>query len=128
KCYWIAVRLRGSEWLLTAREWDKTLRTFGPIREARAFDRRTLADAATALLEQVFSPLLVVEDADKDSKITTLILRAGSLPFGDAAFVPLSKGDVLLAYFRFVSSKREVRKIQGVPWTYLVVDQIADGR
>jgi hypothetical protein len=127
KAYLLVVRPQGEGWLIAGREWDRTLETLGPLLTARTIDRRAIADAGLALLQRLFSPLLIVNDASRDSKVVTLTVRAGSIPPADPRAAPLKKGALFVPVFRFLDSKGNVRKIQPVPWTYLVLDEVSEG-
>jgi hypothetical protein len=100
----------------------------GPTSVETVIERRDVPDAALALIKRLFSPLLVINDAERDATWATLTIRAGSLPLGDPKFVPLKPGDLLQPVFRFLDSKRVVRSIQVVPWTYLVLEPIEPGK
>jgi hypothetical protein len=127
KAYLFVVRPEGPRWLIAGREWDRTLQSLGPVSSAATFDRREIADAALGLLQRLFSPLLIVDDADRESKTVTLTVRAGSIPLGDPHYAPLKKGGILRPVFRFLDAKGSVRKVQPVPWTYLVLEEIKNG-
>ena len=113
--------------MIAGREWDRTLQTLGPVLTCSAIDRRAIADAASELLQRLFSPLLIVNDANRDSKTVTLTVRAGSIPFGDPRTCALKKGALFVPVFRFLDAKGNVRKIQPVPWTYLVLQEQSEG-
>jgi len=121
KAYFLTVSRRGPKWFVSGREWDGTLRSLGPPASETTTDRGSVADAALAVITRIFSPLLIVDDADRDSKSAVLTIRAGSIPYGDPKFQPLKAGDILQPVFRFLDSKHAVRSIQSVPWTYLVL-------
>lgn len=127
KAYLLVIQPQGPKWLIAGREWDRTLQSLGPVLTSTTFDRRALADAAVELLRRLYSPLLIVNDADRDSKAVLLTVRAGSIPWGDPRWAPLTKGAIFLPVFRFLDPKGNVRKIQPVPWTYLVLEEIKDG-
>jgi hypothetical protein len=127
KAYLLVVRPQGANWLIAGREWDRTLQTLGPVLTCSAIDRRAIADAASELLQRLFSPLLIVNDANRDSKTVTLTVRAGSIPYGDPRTAPLKKGALFVPVFRFLDPKGNVRKIQPVPWTYLVLQEQSEG-
>jgi hypothetical protein len=128
KAYILSVGRVGSKWLIAGREWDRTLETLGATASQAALDRAGVVDTALAVIKRLFSPLLVVNDADRESKSATLAIRAGSIPLGDPKFEPLKAGDILRPVFRFLDSKRAVRSVQAVPWTYLVLQPISNGR
>jgi hypothetical protein len=127
KAFLLVVRPEGPRWLIAGREWDGTLQSLGPIATSATFDRRGIAAAAIDLLQRLYSPLLIVDDADRESKTVTLTVRAGSIPLGDPCYAPLKKGGILLPVFRFLDGKGSVRKVQPIPWTYLVLDEIKNG-
>jgi hypothetical protein len=127
KAYFLIVSRRGPKWFVAGREWDRTLQTLGAAASEATVERRRVSDAALAVIKRLFVPLLIVSDADRQSKSAVLVIRAGSIPFGDPQFEPLRAGDILRPVFRFLDSKRAVRSIQSVPWTYLVLRQDAKG-
>ena len=128
KAYFLTIGRQGPKWRIAGREWDRTLQSLGAIAFETTVDRALVPDAALIAVERLFSPLLIVNDADRDSKSATLTIRAGSIPFGDPNFAPLREGDILRPVFRFLDSKRAVRSIQSVPWTYLVLQPLSKGQ
>jgi hypothetical protein len=128
KAYFLTIGRQGPKWRVAGREWDRTLQTLGTTASETTVDRGRVPDAALTAVERLFSPLLIVNDADRDSKSATLTIRAGSIPFGDPNFAPLREGDILRPAFRFLDSKRAVRSIQSVPWTYLVLQPLSKGQ
>jgi hypothetical protein len=128
KAYFLTVGRQGPKWRVAGREWDRTLQALGTMASETTVDRGLVPDAALTAVERLFSPLLFVNDADRDSKSATLTIRAGSIPFGDPNFEPLRGGDILRPVFRFLDSKRTVRSIQSVPWTYLVLQPLSKGQ
>jgi hypothetical protein len=128
KTFLLFVRPHESNWLIAGREWDRTVQRLGPLLTTTTTQRRAIADTALELLERLFSPLLVITDADRESKTATATVHAGSIPPGDPSAVPLKKGSLFLTYFRFLDSKGNVRNVQLVPWTYLVLDEWKEGR
>jgi hypothetical protein len=127
KAYFVTISREGAKWVVAGREWDRTLQMLGGAVSETTIERRCVPDTALAVIKRLFSPLLMVNDADRESKSAVLTVRAGSIPFGDPKFEPLKSGDMLRAVFRFLDSKRSVRSIQSVPWTYLVLEQPVDG-
>ncbi|HEV7999467.1 MAG TPA: hypothetical protein VGP63_06285 [Planctomycetaceae bacterium] len=128
KAYFLTVSREGPRWSVAGREWDHTLQTVSTLAVETTVERRRVSDAALAVIKRLFSPLLIVSDADRQSKSAVLVIRAGAIPFGDPKFEPLRAGDILRPAFRFLDSKRNLRSIQSVPWTYLVLEQDGKGR
>src|SRR5580704_2365443 len=128
KAYFLTVGRQGPKWRVAGREWDRTLQALGTMASETTVDRGLVPDAALTAVERLFSPLLFVNDADRDSKSATLTIRAGSIPFGNPNLQTLRGGDILRPVFRFLDSKRAVRSIQSVPWTYLVLQPLTKGQ
>ena len=93
KGYLFVVRPEGPRWLVAGREWDRTLQSLGPVAQASTLDRAAVADVASALLQRLFTPLLIVDDADRQTQAVTLTIRAGSIPFADPRVGEIKKGD-----------------------------------
>ncbi len=128
KAFLLYVRPQESKWLIAGREWDRTVQRLGPLLTATTTQRRAIADASLQLLERLFSPLLMISDADRESKTATATVHAGSIPPGDPSAAPLKKGALFLTYFRFLDSKGNVLNVRPAPWTYLVLDELKEGR
>lgn len=127
KAYLLVVHAVGPKWFVAGREWDGTCQSLGPVLTATTCDRRAIAEAAMELLLRLYSPLLIVNDADRATGTVTLTVRAGSIPLGDPRAASLSKGAIFAPIFRFLDAKGNIRKIQPVPWTYLVLEEAKDG-
>jgi hypothetical protein len=102
KAFLLFIRPHESKWLIAGREWDRTVQRLGPLLTVTTTERRAIADAALELLERLFSPLLMITDADRESKTAAAIVHAGSIPPGDPSAAPLQKGSLFQAYFRFL--------------------------
>ena len=85
KAFLLYVRPQESKWLIAGREWDRTVQRLGPLLTATTTRRRAIADASLELLERLFSPLLIINDADRESKTVTATVHAGSIPLGRSA-------------------------------------------
>src|ERR1700685_2718253 len=94
KAFLLVVRPLGPRWIIAGREWDRTLQTLGPMLSSTTFDRRGIAEASLGLLKRLYSPLVIVDDADRDGRTAIVTIRAGSIPSGDPRLGALQKGEI----------------------------------
>ena len=92
KAYLLVVRSQGPKWIVAGREWDHTLESLGPILTSATFDRRAIADAAIQVIERLYSPLLIVNDADRNSNSVHLTVAPDRFPWAIRAQRRLKRG------------------------------------
>jgi hypothetical protein len=126
KVFIVAIDHQGGEFSLRAAEWDRNSATFGVWIEETTTDRRLVPSLATKLVGSCFRPLAIIETVEEGAAI--LELRAGELTPPDDRFLPIRIGDSLQPYVRHLNRKRELDRIQPIPWTYLTVDEIDRSR
>lgn len=108
------------------REWDRTAQQMTPVRSGETFDSRLAAGVASATIRETFRALAQVESVDGKSAI--LRLRAGELLPPDQAAAQFAVGDLAVPFYRQLDRKREVKRVQHIPWTYLKIENIERGR
>ena len=104
------------------REWDERGRVLSPSESAETTDRRDVAEVAGRMIAKAFRPLLTVETANADN--IQLRLKAGEFPAPDPAGDQIIPGDILLPYFRYKDKKKVVQKVQFLPATYIIVQEV----
>lgn len=109
-----------------AREWDRTAQQMTPVRSGETFDSRLAAGVASSTIRETFRALAQVESVDGRSAI--LRLRAGELLPPDQKAAQFAVGDLAVPFYRQLDRKREVKRVQHIPWTYLKVENIERGR
>jgi hypothetical protein len=63
-----------------------------------------------------------------DGRSAILRLRAGELLPPDQKAAQFAVGDLAVPFYRQLDRKREVKRVQHIPWTYLKVENIERGR
>lgn len=126
KRYILAIEASEGTWRVSAREWDRAARLLGGTRTFDCPDRRALAETAGRALAGSFRPTLEIERIDRDR--VSLALRAGVFSLPDSGGVQLAPGEYLVPYYRYLDRDGTVRRIQFLPFTWLVVDEVAGHR
>ena len=126
KVFLLGVSAEGGEVVVRGAEWDKSSGTLGSWISERITDRRLLAATVSRIVGRTFRPLATIESVDGRTAI--LELRGAELTPPDRRFLPASEGDSLQPFLRFLNRKREVERIQTVPWTYLEVQEVDRAR
>lgn len=122
KAFFLTLQADGGGYLVAGKCWDATTRETSDVISSQVFRRSDIADRLFGLLSDLFEP--IVEIADFDEKQVTLQIRAGELLPPDPSQAPLKAGRLLTPFYRFITREGEVRKIQEIPWTYLVVSDV----
>lgn len=123
KRIFLVVARAGGKLTVSGREWDAASRRLSTTDVESTWERRTLGDAAIILLGRLFRPLLAVVDVQDND--VTLQLQAGDFPPTDPDRPAVRRGDVIVPFFRYLDRQGDVRQIQSLPWTYLVIEESA---
>lgn len=113
-------------YLVQVREWDLSSRTLGSLHTEILRDRREFVPRLAHSIAEAFRPLAELEVVS-DQKIEFLV-RGGEFPPRNSAMEQFQVGDYLVPYLRNLDRKREVQKIQPLPWTYLKVESVTRSR
>lgn len=108
---------------LSSRVWELMNRHVGNLLTKQTRDRRAVSDQIHAMLSQLFRPEFLIEEANENN--VQLKLRAGAFPAIDPAFQQVRVGEILVPYFRYYDKKKIVRRILGVPTTFLSVESVS---
>lgn len=111
---------------LHTREWDSSSRSLGSLHMFNVWDRREIVPRSAETIAEAFRPLAELEIVD-DQKIEFLI-RGGEFLPRNPNLRQFAEGDFLVPYMRFLDRKRNVQKIQVLPWTYMKVDSVQRSR
>ncbi|MGE3315505.1 MAG: hypothetical protein AB7O26_10350 [Planctomycetaceae bacterium] len=128
KGFVIVVARDGSRLTLVGREWDASRRSLGEAATFDVWNRDSVADSAAELLYRLFQPICMIENVESDTKKARITIRAGALPMGEPDRKLLAPGDALVTFLRYFDKQQELRSVQPIPWTYLVVDEIDGSR
>jgi len=122
----MGVRNTPGQFVIQAREFDCQTRRWGVTTTVEVGQAEALGDALFHALRKVFTPIATVEFDDQHRPV--LNLRARERPQGDPELTWCQPGDVFIPIVRRNDRDGNPTEngIQQVPWTYLMVDQIAE--
>lgn len=128
KAFLLLVGCDGSGYRIDCREWDAAKRSLGETISQTVRERERIGDEAAAAVWKAFQPLCVIEDVNVATKTARVGIRAGGLPLGSAEESLIRPGDALVTFLRYFDQKHELKSIQPIPWTYLIVDEVTGMR
>jgi hypothetical protein len=129
KLIWLGVATTPSGYELHAREFDVYLRRWSPPRQKTVQQSAFVQEAAFQLLQDVFSPLALVDAKPEDEQHVQLTFKGSDLPRRPGAAPLTTPGALLQPLLRRTdrSGKLVENGIQPVPWTLLTVAGETDG-
>lgn len=127
KVFYATVEHRAGEFSVTTREWDASSRTLGSVHQTTLSSRREIVAQLGRMVAEAFRPIAELEVVHEDGKIEFLV-RGGEFPPRNSAMQQFREGDFLVPYLRYVDRKRELQKIQPLPWTYMQVESVERSR
>ncbi len=126
KVFLVSVSVSGADYHVSSLEYDTITEVASPPVTTRVVDRRRVAAAAFAVVGQTFHPIVHIESAEIDVVKTRLL--AGELFPTNPEARQLREGSLLQPFFRYRDTKRVVRDVKPVPWTYLDVTNVNRAR
>lgn len=120
KLFLLTLSGTGTELQLAGREWDSLLERLGPVVTRTVDSRRSVVQQALLLLNQLFTPRLRIDSAAGET--VQLTLCSGALPAGDVDLQTAGPGSLLVPSYRYLDREGAVRRIDRMPWTWLVVE------
>jgi hypothetical protein len=126
KVFPVTVGVSGARFYVSGREWDAQTRSIGPVSTAQTFERREVDDVIVDLVQQLFRSVFSVERVDGNDVV--LRVQAGRYPARDPQAAQVRTDDLIQPFFRYLDQQRVVRRIQFLPWSYLVVKSVDEGR
>lgn len=124
KMYPVSVERRGSEYTVSAREWDRESEFISPVQSRTTIDRRAVANEIFRTIRPLFRPVMQIESADQATKTARLRYKAGEFPPGDPGFRQIEQGSMFVPFFRYLDRKKVVQRIQTLPWTYITAEKL----
>ncbi len=126
KVYIVTVEVLGGRYRISGREWDRSTQVLGRLATRETFQRRTVAADVFTLVHGLFQPIVAIDEADNDT--ATIRVQAGQFPSVDPDAAQLTTKQFFIPIFRYLDKKKVVRKIQFLPWTYLMVQSVDRAR
>jgi len=122
KLYYLTVETEGNGYRVSGKVLDTTLRETSDVYSQHVYRRIDISDQMFITLGDLFEP--IVEISAFDYGVAYLTIRGGELLPPDVEQAQLKPGRMLVPFYRFLSREGEVRRIQKILWTYLVVTEV----
>jgi hypothetical protein len=126
KRVFLTVARVGGRYRVAGREWDTRVRTLSRVKSAQSYQRRMVPERVVGVLLQLFRPLLAVDEARGD--VIEMRVQAGEFPAPDQSAAQIRPGDIVFPVMRYRDKERVVQKVQFLPSTYVVVQQVERSR
>lgn len=122
KLYLIAIESAGIGYCISGREFDRLSRKLSPLIKTETFETSFLSGTVFQTINDLFSPIVTVE-AVNDNQVT--VAEQGSQYLSpDPTVATLAKGYFFVPFLRYLNREREVKNIQMIPWTYIVLEEL----
>lgn len=115
----------GAEYRISGTEWDSASQTVTSILDRTTFDRRLVPALAAGLVFELFRPLVSIEKIVENQ--VELRIRGGEYLPPDISLAPFAVGDHVTPFLRHLGKKRELKRMQNIPWTTIRMDLVERG-
>ncbi len=122
KLFLLSVESAGIGYQIAGREFDVDSQQLGPLVEQTTYARPFLAETSFQILRDLFSAVVTIEEVDGDQAIVSE--QGSQYLTPDPAIGTLRKRDFFVPFFRYLNRDREVKDIQMIPWTYLILEEV----
>lgn len=122
KIFPVTVEVKGANYIVSVREWDRESELLTTVRTRTTIDQRTIASQILRLLGEVFRPVTLIDEA---TPLTARIrYKAGEFPPGDPAFKLAKKDAMYVPFFRYMDRSKVMQKLQFLPWSYITATNV----
>jgi len=122
KLFLISIEQDGIGYLVSGREFDAFSRQLSPLSTRKTFEKSFLSEIIFQSLRDLFSSVVSIESVNDDQVIVSE--QASQYKPPDPAIGALQKNSFFIPFFRYLNRNREVKNIQFIPWTYLILEDI----
>ncbi|QGQ26545.1 hypothetical protein F1728_29420 [Gimesia benthica] len=122
KLFLLTVESAGIGYQIAGREFDVDSQQLGPLVEQTTYARPFLAETSFQILRDLFSAVVTIEAVEGDQAIVSE--QGSQYLTPDPAIGTLRKRDFFVPFFRYLNRDREVKDIQMIPWTYLILEEV----
>ncbi|MBN72357.1 MAG: hypothetical protein CME32_24135 [Gimesia sp.] len=122
KLFLLTVESAGIGYQIAGREFDIDSQQLGPLVEQTTYARPFLAETSFQILRDLFSAVVTIEAVEGDQAIVSE--QGSQYLTPDPAIGTLRKRDFFVPFFRYLNRDREVKDIQMIPWTYLILEKV----
>ncbi len=122
KLFLITVEQDGIGHLISGREFDTASQHLSHLSTKTTYSQSLLSQTIFESLRDLFSSVISIESVNNDQVIVSE--QASQYLTPDPTIGTLHKNNYFTPFFRYLNRDREVKNIQFIPWTYLVLEEI----
>jgi len=122
KLFLISIEAEGIGYLVSGREFDYLSQQLSPLLTHHTFEKSFLSETVFHSMRDLFSSVLTVETVNDDQ--VTVSEQASQYLTPDPTIGTLEKNFYFVPFFRYLNRDRQVKNIQFIPWTYLILEDI----
>ncbi|QDT97202.1 hypothetical protein V144x_26740 [Gimesia aquarii] len=122
KLFLIAIEPKGIGYQVSGREFDSLSQRLGSVSIENTFEKSFLGDTIFHSLLNVFSPVVSIESVIENQ--VTVSEQASQYLTPDPILGMSEKDVYFTPFFRYLNRNREVKNIQFIPWTYLILEEM----
>ncbi|QDV51328.1 hypothetical protein [Gimesia fumaroli] len=122
KLFLIAIEPYGIGYQVSGREFDVLSQQLCPLEKQNTYEKAFLADTVFKSIRDLFSSVITIENVNND--LVTVSEQGSQYLTPDPTVCTLEKGFYFQPFFRYLNRDREVKNIQFIPWTYLILEDI----
>ena len=122
KLFLMAIEPQGIGYLVSGREFDKLSQRLCPLEKQETYEKAFLADTVFNSIRDLFSSVITIENVNEEQVIVSEQGSQYLVP--DPTIGTLETGFSFQPFFRYLNRDREVKNIQFIPWTYLILNEI----
>lgn len=121
KLFLVSLEPDGIGYKIAAREFDTLSQRLSPIKEKRTYNKSFLGETTFDLICDLFSSVVTLENVEGTE--VTVSEQGSQLLTPDPGVCTLETNNYFQPFFRYLNRDREVKNIQFIPWTYLILDE-----
>lgn len=122
KLFLLTVEPAGIGYQFSGREFDVDSWQLGPLVSKTTYARPFLAETGFQVVRDLFSAVVKIEEVEGNQAIVSE--QASQYLTPDPAVGTLQQRDFFVPFFRYLNRDREVKNIQMIPWTYLMLEEV----
>ncbi|QDT43188.1 hypothetical protein Pan241w_32870 [Gimesia alba] len=122
KLFLMAIEPQGIGYLVTGREFDVLSQRLCPLEKQETFEKAFLADTIFNSIRDLFSSIITIENVNEE--LVTVSEQGSQYLAPDPTVSTLETGFYFQPFLRYLNRDREVKNIQFIPWTYLILEDI----
>ncbi len=122
KLFLLTVEPAGIGYQISGREFDVDSRELGSLVTKTTYARPFLAETGFQVVRDLFSAVLTIDEVAGNQAIVSE--QGSQYLTPDPAVATLQKRDFFVPFLRYLNRDREVKNIQMIPWTYLMLEEV----